>query len=87
MGESYENGVTLLNGPTCSPHAHLCPNSLLPAWTVAPPGSSVLGILQARILDWVAISSSSGSSQHRDRTLCFGRQTLPLSQLGLTRWP
>ena len=27
-------------------------------WTVAPPGSSVHGIFQARILDWVAISSS-----------------------------
>ena len=25
----------------------------------SPPGSSVLGILQARILEWVAISSSS----------------------------
>ena len=33
-----------------------------------PPGSSVHGILQARILDWVAISSSRGSSQPRDWT-------------------
>ena len=32
-----------------------------------PPGSSVHGILQARILEWVAISSSQGSSQLRDR--------------------
>ena len=31
-------------------------------------GSSVYGILQARILEWVAISSSMGSSQPRDRT-------------------
>ena len=30
------------------------------------PGSSVHGILQARILDWVAISFSRGSSQCRD---------------------
>ena len=30
------------------------------------PGSSVLGISQARILEWVAISSSGGSSQLRD---------------------
>ena len=29
-------------------------------------GSSVHGILQARILEWVAISSSRGSSQHKD---------------------
>ena len=32
------------------------------------PGSSVHGISQARILEWVAISSSRGSSQPRDRT-------------------
>ena len=32
----------------------------------SPPGSSVHGILQARILEWVAISISRGSSQLRD---------------------
>ena len=32
------------------------------------PGSSVHGILQARILEWVAILFSKGSSQPRDRT-------------------
>ena len=32
------------------------------------PGSSVHGILQARILEWVAILFSRGSSQPRDRT-------------------
>ena len=32
------------------------------------PGSSVHGILQARILEWVAISYSSESSQPRDGT-------------------
>ena len=32
------------------------------------PGSSVLGILQARILEWAAISFSSGSSQLKDGT-------------------
>ena len=32
----------------------------------SPPGSSVHGILQARILEWVAISSPRGSSQGRD---------------------
>ena len=31
----------------------------------SPPGSSVRGILQARILEWVAISFSRGSSQPR----------------------
>ena len=32
------------------------------------PGSSIHGILQARTLEWVAISFSRGSSQPRDRT-------------------
>ena len=32
------------------------------------PGSSVHGIFQARVLEWVAISFSKGSSQPRART-------------------
>ena len=45
------------------------------------PGSSVLGILQARILKWVAMPSSRGSAQPRDQTgisyvSCIGRQVL-----------
>ena len=44
----------------------------------SPPGSSVHGILQARILKWVALSSSRGSSQPRDWTCvsCIGRRIL-----------
>ena len=34
----------------------------------SPPGSSVHEILQARIMEWVAISFSRGSSQPRHRT-------------------
>ena len=34
----------------------------------SPPDSSVLGIFQARILEWVAISFSRGSSWPRNRT-------------------
>ena len=34
----------------------------------SPPGSSVHGISQARILEWVAVSSSEGSSLPRDPT-------------------
>ena len=34
----------------------------------SPPGSSVYGILQARILEWLVILFSKGSSQPRDRT-------------------
>ena len=45
------------------------------------PGSSVHGILQARIPEWVAMPSSRGSSQPRDRTPvssvpCLGKQVL-----------
>ena len=41
-------------------------------------GFSVLGILQARILEWVATSYSRGSSQLRDHTCisCIGRWIL-----------
>ena len=44
----------------------------------SPPGSPVRGILQARILEWVAISSSRGSSRTGDQTRvshvsCIGR--------------
>ena len=34
----------------------------------SPPGSSVHGIFQARVLEWVAIPFSRGSSQPRDQT-------------------
>ena len=34
----------------------------------SPPGSSIPGILQARILEWFVISFSRGSSQSRDGT-------------------
>ena len=37
----------------------------------SPPGSSVHGILQERTLEWVAISSSRGSSGPRDRNCIF----------------
>ena len=33
----------------------------------SPPGSSVHGISQARILEWIAISFSRGSSPPRDQ--------------------
>ena len=35
----------------------------------SPPGFSVHGTLQARILEWVAFPFSRGPSQPRDRTL------------------
>ena len=36
----------------------------------SPPGSSVRGILQARIMEWVDVSASRGYSQPRDQ-ICF----------------
>ena len=47
----------------------------------SPPRPSVHGILQARILEWVTMPSSRGSSRPRDRTQisyisCFDRQFL-----------
>ena len=38
----------------------------------SPPGSFVHGILQTRIPEWVAVPSSRGSSQPRDRTPVSG---------------
>ena len=45
--------------------AKSCPTLCHP---LSPPGSSVHGIFQARILEWVAISFSRGSSRPRDWT-------------------
>ena len=42
--------------------------SLSHVWLLATPHSTVHGILQARILEWVAFPFSRGSSQSRDRT-------------------
>ena len=47
----------------------------------SPPGSSVHRILQARILEWIAMPSSRVSSQPKDGTRisyisCIGRRVL-----------
>ena len=60
--------------------AKLCP-SLCHPMDCSLPGSSVHGIFQARILEWVTISYSRGCSQSRDQThifyiSCTGRQIL-----------
>ena len=63
--------------------AQSCP-TLCNSMDCSPPGSSVHGILQARILEWVAISSSMGSSRPRSPTrllniLHWQAGNLPLS--------
>ena len=58
----------------------------------SPPGSSAHGILQARILEWVAISSCRGSAQPRDQTCiscvsCIsGRSFYPLNHTESPYW-
>ena len=47
--------------------AQSCPTRWNPM-DYSPPGSSVHGILQARILEWVAIPFSKGSSWPKDQT-------------------
>ena len=51
---------------------------LLTDMAVSPPGSSVHGISQAKRLEWVAISSSRGSSSSRNpiHISCIGRRIL-----------
>ena len=57
-----------------------------------PPGSSVHGILQVGILEWVAMPHSRGSSQHRTRTciFCTSRRILyqcgPYLDWGIVDW-
>ena len=58
----------------------LMSDSLWPHGLYSPPGSSVHGILQARIPEWVATPSSMGSSQPRDRIKCL--LSLPHWQVG-----
>jgi len=50
----------------------------------SPPGSSVHEILQARILKWVGMPLSRGSSKPRDQTHTPALQadSLPLSHQG-----
>ena len=57
----------------CCLIAKSCP-ALCDPMDCSPPGSSVLGISQARMPEWVAISFSSGSSQPRNQTSvsCIG---------------
>ena len=50
----------------------------------SPPGSSVHGIFQARIPEWVAISFSKGSSQSKDWTFvsCIAGRFFTAEPLG-----
>ena len=76
---SYFHWIYFSNMLTCFSRVSLFETP----WTVACslPGFSVHGVLQARILEWVAVSSFRGSSWPRDWThvssfSCTGRQVL-----------
>ena len=70
---------------TCeSEVAQSCPTLCNPM-DYSPPGSSNLGIFQAKVLEWVAISFSRGSSWPRNRTWVshtVGRHFYHLSHQG-----
>ena len=63
--------------------AKSCPTLCNPM-DCSPPGSSVYGILQARILEWVAMHSSRGSSRPRDQTgvSCMSHHGSPWQRIG-----
>ena len=74
-----ENKLNMLQRLLPSSHTHLCKKyvcakslqscpTLCDPMDCSPPDSSVQGIIQAGILEWVAMSSSRGSSQPRDQT-------------------
>ena len=71
--ESHRRSVLMLSTQSCP--------TLCDPVDWSPPGSSVHRMLQARTLEWVAMPSSRGSSQPRDRTWvscvsCIGRWIL-----------
>ena len=70
----------LQRGPCCPLVPESC-LSLCDPMDWSPPGSSVLGVSQARILEWIAMPSSRGSFRPKDWTLvswvsCIGMRVL-----------
>ena len=85
-GDSFKPHQSSTSGRLSKISYNLCAWVLSRVWLCdpmdcSPPGSSVHGILQARILEWVAMPSSRRSSQPRDGThvscvSCIGRRIL-----------
>ena len=63
LGQFPNSSPALVGAKSLQSHPTLCN-----AMDCGLPGSSIHGILQARMLEWVAISSSRGSSRPRDGT-------------------
>ena len=76
MGKNCVDCVSVLVTQSCP--------SLCDPMDWGPPGSSIHGIFQARILGWVAISFFRGSSQPRARTWTLQADSLPSEPLGKT---
>ena len=76
--QSPNQKLSLADNYACALSCSVISDFLQPHGLYSSPGSSVHGILQARVLEWTAISSSSGYSQPRDRThvSCIGRRIL-----------
>ena len=66
VGPTYKSVCVCVHAHACA-HAYTqpCPTLIWSPMDYSPPGSTDHGIFQARILEWVAISSSRGSSQIR----------------------
>ena len=64
LGECFQDDLSALHFLLLRVHAQSCPTVCDPM-DCSPPGSSVHGILQARTLEWVAISFSRASSWPR----------------------
>ena len=90
--------VVLISSLTASIKLHVCVLShfsrdwlFCDPMDCSPPGSSVHAILQARMLEWVAMPSSRGSSRPRDqncvsyRLLHWQVGSLPLVPFGKPR--
>ena len=88
----YRHSVWHMCISVCVCVCGVCAQSCLTLWDpmgCSLPGSSVHGISQARILEWVVIPFFRGSSQARDRTcisLHWQVDSLPLSHLGSPSW-
>ena len=69
FGNSSSCKIIIIAATTCAlcPIPQLCP-TLFETMNCSLSGSSAHGIFQARILEWVAISFSRGSSKRKDQT-------------------
>ena len=66
QGSSHPRANRKLNAQTCTVPSHLAVSDSVTPWTAAGQIPLSMGILQLRILEWVAMPSSKGPSQPRE---------------------